>query len=125
MLSKPVLEKVKRENPADWVDMMRDFEKIKRSIDDTNDFCSFMLKPCVCDVYKELMEVDLIKSFENNICARGATMRGKTRLQIPKPVIVQMLQDLSDDVGKHVSSLLQTPEVKDINFIIMVGGFRT
>ena len=79
MLSKPVVEKVKREYPADWVDMTRDFEKIKWSIDEINDFSYFILKPSVCDVYQELIEVDLSKSF-NNICARSATMRGKRRL---------------------------------------------
>ena len=123
MLSEPVVKKVKEKYPADWVDMMRDFEKIKRGIDESHDFCNFMLKQSVCDVYQELIEVDLSKSFNNNICARGATMRGKRRLQIPKTVIIKMLEDVADDVGRHFSSLLQLHEVKGLDLVIMVGGF--
>ena len=123
MLSEPVIENVKEKYPADWVDMMRDFEKIKRGIDEMHDFCCFMLKPSVCDVYQALIEVHLSKSFNNNIFARGATMRGKRRLQIPKTVIIKMLEDVADDVGKHISFLLQLQEVKELNLVIMVGGF--
>ena len=126
ILSQPVVKKVKKECPADWVDMMRDFEKIKRSISakENNDgYCSFMLKPSVCDVYKELIEIDLVKAFTGNISAKGATMRGKSRLQIPTSVITDMMRSVSNDVGKHVSSLLELTDVKNIDFIIMVGGF--
>ena len=125
ILSKPVLTKVKEKYPADWVDMMRDFEKIKRSIDESNDFYSFMLKPCVCDVYQELIEVDLSKSFNNNICTRGATMRGKRRLQIPQTVIIKMLEDVADDVGNMFHPCCNYRKLKDSIWLLWLVAFQT
>ena len=119
-----VIEKVKKDNPVDWVEMMRNFEKMKREIAETNsDILSFMLTSSVYKTFKEVLEVDLKDAFKNNICARGAKLEGSRLLDIPKSVINEMLQDVCDDVRKVVWNILHLQCAKDIDFIIMVGGF--
>ena len=115
---------MKKDNPVDWVDMMRNFEKMKRKIAETNtDMFPFMLTSSLCNAYKEVLEVDLKVAFENNICSRGAKLEGSRILDIPKSVINEMLEEVCDDVRKIVSEFLQLECVKDIDCIIMVGGF--
>ena len=122
-LSEPVVQKIKKDYPVDWLEMMRGFENIKRDIDHTHtDFCLFSLKPSIFNVYKELQIVDLRKCFGNNIYARGATL-DDTILNIPKGLIFTMFEEVCNDIAKHVTGLLHREEIKDINSIIMVGGF--
>ena len=124
MLHPQVIEKLKKDNPVDWVDMMRNFEKMKRKIAQTKtDIFSFKLTPSICNIYKEVLDVDLNDAFENNICSRGAKLEGSRLLNIPKIVINEMLEEVCDDVRKVVSNFLQLDCVKDIDCIIMVGGF--
>lgn len=125
MFSKRVIDKVKKDFPSDWVDMMRDFEKIKRSInrENANDFVLFFLKPSVREVYQDLIGVNLVEAFRNNISSRGASMRGSSRLQIPRRNITEMIENVSKTVKGHASFLLQQPEVRGLDFINMVGGF--
>ena len=126
ILTSQVVEKVKNDFPADWVDMMRDFEKIKRSVgldEGRTDFCLFLLKPTVTDAYKELIGVDLVTRVKENKVPVEVKLRGKNRLQIPKTVITDMLKDVAIYIGDHVFSLLETKDMQDLKFINMVGGF--
>ena len=124
MFKPRVINKVKKDYPADWVDMMRNFEKMKRKIAHINtDIFSFKLTSCLCNIYKEIQEVDLKDVFQKNKCSRGAKLEGSRLLDIPKSVITEMLEEVCDDVRKVVSNVLQLQCVKDIDCIIMVGGF--
>ena len=124
MLHPQVIEKVKKDNPVDWVDMMRNFEKMKRQIDETNtDTVSFMLTSSVYNTYKEVLDVDLKDAFENNICSRGATLERSRLLDIPNSVINEMLEQVCGGVRNVVWNILQLQCAKDIDCIIMVGGF--
>ena len=121
IFGKPVVQKIKKDYPVDWLEMMRDFENIKRNIDHTNtDTCLFLLKPSVFYVYKELVMLDLCLG--NNTYARGATL-DETILKIPKGLIFTMFDEVCNDISEHVTGLLRREEIKDIDSIIMVGGF--
>ena len=124
MFHPQVIEKLKKDYPVDWVDMMQNFEKMKRKIAQTKtDIFSFKLTSSICNIYKEVLEVDLKDAFENNICSRGAKLEGSRLLDIPNTVINGMLEEVCDDVTKIVSDFMQLECVKDIDCIIMVGGF--
>lgn len=125
MLSKSVIEQVKKKHPCDWVDMMCDFERIKRGVshESNDDFVLFMMRPCICDIYLAVYEVNLMTAFQNNISGKGASLRGKNRLQIPKGVITEMIQNVSKSIRTHTDNLLQKSNIQDANFIMMVGGF--
>ena len=124
MFHQQVIDKVKKDYPLDWSDMMQNFEKIKINIAHTNtDIFPFMLTSSVCNIYKEVLEIDLKDTFENNICSRGAKLVGSRKLDIPKSVINEMLEEVGDNIRKIVSDFLQLQCLKDIDCIIMVGGF--
>lgn len=125
MLSKGVINEVKKKNPCEWMDMMLDFERIKRTInhDDNDDFKLFMMKPCIREIYRNMYDVDLLAAFQNNINGKGASLRGPNRLKIPKNVISEMIQNVSKSIRAHADELLKKTDIQDSNFIMMVGGF--
>ena len=50
-------------------------------------------------------------AFKSNTSGRGASMRGTSRLQIPRTVIADMLATVARSVKSHTSFLLQQTEV--------------
>lgn len=124
MFSDEVIQTLKKQYASDWVDMMRDFEQVKRtiSLDNGEDYVRIMLRPCVRDVYQEVMEVNLVAAFQNNISRKGATLRG-ARLQIPKKVIAEMIENVSKSISSHARFLMQQTSDEGLDFIMMVGGF--
>ena len=90
MFTKEVIDNVKHEYPDDWVEMMLDFEKIKRkiSLNSDDDFAQIALRPCIQEVYQEVMNVNLKNAFKNIPGKRGATLN-RHKIQIPKQVITK------------------------------------
>lgn len=122
MFSKDVVEKVKKNHPADWVEMMRDFERIKRGLDLEKDDCvMFVIKPCIREVYSDIFDVDLMKAFQNNISKRGTTLHGKSRIKIPKSIIMEMMAKVSNKIRDHLKALIN--DLDGLDFIMAVGGF--
>ena len=124
IFTKEVIERVKKEYPSDWVEMMSQFEKIKRtiSLDESEEFVQMMLRPCIQEIYLEVMEVNLESTFSKIAGRRGATL-DRHRLQIPKSVISEMIKEVAKSISTHTKFLLEQEENKDLNFLVMVGGF--
>ena len=125
IFSEEVIEKVKQEYADDWIEMMIEFEKIKRkiSLNNNEDFVSLRLRPCIHEVYLDVMDVDLENAFENNITGkRGAIMNRRT-LQIPKNIISDMIKQVAKSISSLTTFLLNREENQNLDFIAMVGGF--
>ena len=124
MFTKEVIDNVKHEYPDDWVEMMLDFEKIKRkiSLNSDDDFAQIALRPCIQEVYQEVMNVNLKNAFKNIPGTRGATLN-RHKLQIPKTVISEMIKQVAKSISSHATFLLQQKENQNLDFIVMIGGF--
>ena len=125
IFTKDVIEEVKKEYAADWVEMMREFEKLKRkvSLENEDDSVQMMLRPCIHEVYLDVMNVNLKNAFGNNISGtRGATLN-RHRLQIPKSLIAEMIKKVAKSISLHTADLLRKQENANLDFIVMVGGF--
>ena len=125
LFAKEVIEKVKQEYPADWVEMMIDFEKVKHkiSLNNQEEFVHLTLRPCLHEVYLEVMNVNMNNAFKNGSTeTRGATLN-RHKLQIPKSVISDMIKQVAESISSHAVSLLKKKEIKSLEFILMVGGF--
>jgi len=124
MFTHEVVDVLKRQYAPDWVQMMRDFETVKRTINVKNEgeFIRLMLRPSVQEVYQEIMDVNLSSAFQNNASKRGAILN-RHRLQVPKTVIAEMIEQVAKSIKSHTSFLLNENEKEKLDFIMMVGGF--
>ena len=125
MFSDEVIEVVQKEYLDDWVEMMREFEKLKRkiSLNKKEDFVQIALRHCFHEVYHDLMDVNLNNAFKNNLAGTRGAILNRNKLQIPKGVISQMIKQVSTSISSHTTFLLQLEEIEHLDFIVMVGGF--
>ena len=125
MFTKEVIDEVKQEHSADWVETMREFEKLKRkiSLENGDDFVQIMLRPCIQEVYMEVMNISLKNAFGKNITGKKGATLNRHKLQIPKNVISDMIKKVAKSISSHITELLGKRENKDLDFIVMVGGF--
>ena len=129
IVGKQVLTKFKEESMSAWMNMLRDFEQIKRGLskpqaDDDEDEIFVRLEHDLIEEYEKhngisLQEAFRLKKVKN---PQGAMSRQKTVLEIPKTVVLEWIKSISKDIMNHVDDLLNNLN-GNISFIIMVGGF--
>jgi len=124
MFTERVIDELKNQNAPDWIEMMRDFEQIKRKIsnDNQDEHIRMMLRPCVQEVYQEIMELNLNTAFKNTADTKGAILN-RHRLQIPRSVISEMIERVSKSISAHTDFLMKQTGNDKLDFIVMVGGF--
>ena len=125
MVGVQVINKVKNEHMCDWMSMLRDFERIKRTLSTLTVLDDIVVKVecCINDAYKNFHGISLQEAFELNKVnyRQGSVLRKKTRLQIPRTVIMNWVETVSRNVKAHVKKLLG--DLANISFVVMVGGF--
>ena len=96
-----MIETLRREYSSDLVEMMRDFEQMKRktSLDDEKEFVRMMLRPFVQEIYQEVMDSNLNSDFKNNISGTRGAILNRLKLQIPKTVISKMIEHMAKNIS--------------------------
>ena len=124
IFTKEVIEVVKHEYSTEWINMMSQFEKIKRRItlEKKEEYVEIMLQG-IPDTYQDVKGVNMKDDF-NSAKARGANLI-RRKLQIPKSVISKMIEKVAKKISAHTKDMLNEKGNENIDFIIMVGGFST
>ena len=124
IFSEEVVESIKQLYPSEFVDMMHDFEQIKRriSLNDRDEIVRLTLPRCVDEVYLDIMNISVQNAFNDNKVdkTRGASL-DRFKLQIPRIVILEMIEEVAKSISAHTTFLLN--QVENLGFIVMVGGF--
>jgi len=123
MFGKEAIKRLKRESMGDYVDMLRDFENKKRSIaPDTTGLITLR----VCVALKEYHD----ESDEENIVSKIARMNLKEevkfqrdKLRVSADIARKWFQHSIDMTIRHITGILTEPEMKDVNTVLLVGGF--
>jgi len=123
MFGKEAIERLKRESMGDYVDMLRDFENKKRNISpDTTGLITLR----VCVALKEYHD----ESDEENIVSKIARMNLKEevkfqrdKLRVSADIARKWFQHSIDMTIQHITGILAEPEMKDVNTVLLVGGF--
>ena len=124
IFTKSFLDNYERHNPVDWLCLMNDFEVKKRGkriceggttrIRLPGSFLSKFLSQRGCDINTAIRQhynLDEIKVLRNEyLCLEPKVMR-----QLFNPVL--------DDIISHLSNLLAKPELSEVKFAFLVGGF--
>ena len=126
IFSMEVIDRLKEQYSAVWVEMMREFEQMKRKISHENqdEFVRMMLRPCIQEVYQDVMDVNLNSAFrDNNANATRGAILNRHKLQIPRGVICEMIKQVAKSISSHTSFLMKQTEAENLDFIVLVGGF--
>ena len=116
LFTKKSVDKVKNEHKEYWLDILKDFENAKTTMGFQNQETTFSI------LYtKGLWNENHFNGIKEDI-RRGAYIKGK-RLRMTFDIIKNMIKKVSKQIKSHGESLLELDELKDIDAIMMVGGF--
>jgi len=123
MFGKGAIERLKRESMGDYVDMIREFENKKRSIaPDTKGLITLRVSAALKEYHEE--------SDEENIVSKIARMNLKEqvkfqrdKLRVSADIARKWFQHPIDMTIRHINGILREPEMKDVDTILLVGGF--
>jgi len=118
-----VMEKFKKEAMGDYVDLLRDFENKKRNISsDTEGLITMRFPGALRDVYDDIGEEDLAaKLARMNLTNDVKILRDK--LRVSAHIVRKWFNESIDKTVRHITRILSEPTMKDVNTILLVGGF--
>lgn len=123
IVGEDVMEEFKKQHPADYIDLLREFEVKKRSVTETmTTRVNFkiplvLIQMCQSMTNKSIKEALAASSYSDDIC----TAADKIRI---KPHLVQgMFCDPLSHLEEHVRTILTDPQVKGASTFLLVGGF--
>jgi len=118
LFSKVNIQQIKKERYNEWMKIMQDFEKAKRSIvmDCRNEKVSIGTSE-LCPWNREHFN-DL-----SNEIWKGVELKGSGRLIIPTSIIKEMIEKIAIKIKDHIAKLLIEIDLSTLSAVLMVGGF--
>lgn len=118
-----VMQKFKCESKSDELDLLREFEIKKRSIrPESSGKIAFRIPLSLAEAFEEEYQEDLKKSIKQTSLADSMNWVGD-KLKVNTDMIKQLFSAVSDSVIKHLRDILNNPVCRDVDTILMVGGF--
>jgi len=123
LVGNQVIERLKRESICDYVDMLRHFEFKKCCLKPETKGLIFLRFPITLKEYHE-------ESDKENIASKIARMNLKqevkllsNKLRVSVDIARKWFQHPIDMTIRHINGMLTEPGMKDVNTILLVGGF--
>nr|XP_034311557.1 heat shock 70 kDa protein 12A [Crassostrea gigas] len=110
---------------GDYIELFRDFEIKKRKCGKGNSSDSFItlkIPVTFTDECQETLNTDLT-TLVNKSTYKDHIFWKTDKVRIDLPTFETFFQPACDGIVKHVKELFQSPKVKGVNKILMVGGF--
>lgn len=119
----PIMMEFSRTHTADYVDMYREFETKKRAITgETKGKVTIKIPISLVETFEEDTGEEIKETIENTKFSGKINWVGD-KCRITAEVFKGLFEVAGSQIIAHVNDLLQKPEIKDTNNIIMVGGF--
>jgi molecular chaperone DnaK (HSP70) len=124
ILGAPLIGLLKQEDPTAYLDLLREFETVKRKIEkDTTGKVNFTI-PCatinsLCENHQSESLSSMIQSspFVSKIALRGDNMR------VNADVMKSLFDKTMNNIVSLVKDVLKKPAAKDVPLLLLVGGF--
>jgi len=125
IVGQKVMKLFRDENQDDFIDMMRDFEVRKRSIEPRLESkVTFRIPIRLYELYGEMNEgqqlreeVRKIPSLSGKVTLTGDKMR------VNPETVMELFTATSDNIAKHIEDIFSNPVANGTSTILMVGGF--
>lgn len=124
ILGAPMIQLLKEEDPSAYLDLLREFETVKRKIESkTSGKVNFTI-PCatinsLCEKHHSETLGSMIESspFANKITLRG------DKLRVDADVMKNLFQTTINNITTLVNQLLLKPAAHNVPLLLLVGGF--
>lgn len=124
IFGKDFIEKFKLKRPAGWVDVMIAFEAKKRnSSPNKNNWLNLALPFSFIDYYKKHHKTSSIESAVRKNGDPNLKWSSQGMLRLAPQVMNELFNPVLQNIIKHVHELLNSPNVNDVKFLFLVGGF--
>ena len=124
ILGKEVMRKFQDENKDDFIDLMREFEVKKRSVEpDMNSKVTIKIPISVHELYREIHESEIRDSLRKNPKLNEKITFAGDKLRVEADVLKEMFEETCYNIVRHLKEIFKEPTVKGTETILMVGGF--
>lgn len=120
----PIMSKLKKEDPSSYLDLLREFEALKRRVDVTStdrvNLCiPFSTINNICrkqkgKVLEAVVQISLLK--------KQVTLRGD-KIRFDAELVKSLFRNTCDKVVSLINEVIGKMKSEDIPLILMVGGF--
>ena len=118
------MTKLKNEHKDDLIDMMRDFEVKKRTIDpELSTKVTLKIPITVHELYREINNSEIRESLRKNPKMRDKLTFAGDKLRVESDVMKGLFLETCNSIINHLREILKEPMVKGTETILMVGGF--
>lgn len=121
IVGKNVMEKFKRDQKYDYLEIFREFEVKKRTITSTDENVTFKYPASLSEIYEQLnhtkLKDDICKSKDCKFTLIG------DKLRINAGIVKGFFSNAIKHIVQHMEQLMLCPEVSNASHILMVGGF--
>lgn len=125
IVTEELLASYNYKHPSDYIELFMSFETGKRRCGRGQDLNSFITLKIPTTLFQECLETlttDLI-TLINKSRFKGDFILKSNYLKISLISFKRFFLPACDGTIKHIKELFQSPKVKDVNKILMVGGF--
>lgn len=125
ILTEEIIESYCHEFTQDYTELFRDFEIKKRRCRKRNGSDSYIKVKCPVSLIEkcyETFDTDIVTLFSKSRF-RDKIFLKSDKIAIHFPTFETFFQPACDEIVRHVKKLLQLSTVKDVEMILMVGGF--
>ena len=124
ILGTAVMTKLKNEHKDVLIDMMRDFEVKKRTIDpELSSNVTLNLPITVHELYREINNSEIRESLQKNPKIRDKLTFAGDKLSVEPDVMKGLYLETCNSIVNHLREIFKEPMVKGTETILMVGGF--
>ena len=118
-----VIAEYQRKCPADWLQMMSNFERMKRGLaSQTVTTCNVPISYEFADMYRELTKKNIKNAIREEHKSKGISF-ASGMLRLPHDIMLGLFVPISSAIVKHVEDLFGKLESKKITHLLLVGGF--
>lgn len=124
ILGAPMINLLKQEDPSAYLDLLREFETVKRKIDPTTSGKVNFTIPCatINSLCEKHQNESLISMIQASPFADQITLRGD-KLRVDADVMKKLFEKTINNIIKLVKDILRKPTAQDVPLLLLVGGF--
>jgi hypothetical protein len=119
-----VMQKFKCESKSDELDLLQEFEMKKHVIrPNLNRKICFRIPIALLNAFKEEYHEELTKSIKETYLANSMNLVKGGKLMVNMDMLGKLFSTVSDSIINHLQDILSNPLCRDVDTILMVGGF--
>ena len=123
IVGSPVFHEFKAKYPVDYLEMFRDFETKKRAAStNAKQKLAFRLPVSLIELFEQEYEEDLLTTV-SQLRQNDRIKLVRENLHIYDEQVLELFRLSRENIIQHINELLEHSYCKDVDLILMVGGF--